>query len=393
MRSSYNSVQRFVETATVLLLLLLLSLASSSSTVAAAKAKLATRSLERALHLTNASEKEIQLYWIHPETKAASLMSSPTIRAGADFSINTFVAHEFQVREMPDAATGSCAGGGGAAPETCRTVLFQITKNDDQIVTVTKDFTLDVVDSQIKAQKAASGLLKDCQATAKRRLAAAGVDKSAGQVVMDDLLQCVEDGVAAALERVHEEIAFQAAVRMDVAGLLENYTCADDTLQSTKDLQVRQWYQTPDSPTPRTVHVKHERAASRIHMIEQFIQPDECEAMALSAEQSLHHATVADGQGGSRLSENRKAMQAGIKVPWSQEQEDNPIARLSRRVYDYANYVLELDIAEHGQEDLMSIQYFGRGHNDTEPDRYTPHCDGDCTGNYIFVCVMIDSSV
>jgi hypothetical protein len=86
-------------------------------------------------------------------------------------------------------------------------------------------------------------------------------------------------------------------------------------------------------------------------------------------------------------------MQAGIKVPWSQEQEDNPIARLSRRVYDYANYVLELDIAEHGQEDLMSIQYFGRGHNDTEPDRYTPHCDGDCTGNYIFVCVMIDSSV
>lgn len=29
----------------------------------------------------------------------------------------------------------------------------------------------------------------------------------------------------------------------------------------------------------------------------------------------------------------------------------------------------------------MSIQYFGRGRNDTEPDRYTPHCDGDCTGD------------
>lgn len=28
----------------------------------------------------------------------------------------------------------------------------------------------------------------------------------------------------------------------------------------------------------------------------------------------------------------------------------------------------------------MSIQYSGRGVNDTEPDRYTPHCDGDCTG-------------
>lgn len=29
----------------------------------------------------------------------------------------------------------------------------------------------------------------------------------------------------------------------------------------------------------------------------------------------------------------------------------------------------------------MSIQYFGRGLEDKEPDRYTPHCDGECTGN------------
>ncbi len=28
----------------------------------------------------------------------------------------------------------------------------------------------------------------------------------------------------------------------------------------------------------------------------------------------------------------------------------------------------------------MSIQYFGRGPDDEAPDRYMPHCDGDCTG-------------
>lgn len=33
-----------------------------------------------------------------------------------------------------------------------------------------------------------------------------------------------------------------------------------------------------------------------------------------------------------------------------------------------------------GQEDLMSIQYFGNGTNDPTPDRYMPHCDGDCDG-------------
>eukprot|EP01083_Nonionella_stella_P111619 327535_1 len=28
----------------------------------------------------------------------------------------------------------------------------------------------------------------------------------------------------------------------------------------------------------------------------------------------------------------------------------------------------------------MSIQYFGRGTDDLEPDRYMPHCDGQCDG-------------
>jgi hypothetical protein len=73
-------------------------------------------------------------------------------------------------------------------------------------------------------------------------------------------------------------------------------------------------------------------------------------------------------------------MQAGIRVPWENEAQGNPIARLSRRVYDYTNFVLGLNLEEHGQEDLMSIQYFGRGDNETIPDRYLPHCDGDCTG-------------
>ena len=160
--------------------------------------------------------------------------------------------------------------------------------------------------------------------------------------------------------------------------MLENYTCLDDTLDSTPDVEVRTWAY-KEEPV-RTVHVKHERPASRIHLIENFINEEECQAMEKAAQSSLHRATVADGKGGSRLSENRKAMQAGITVPWDEEADGHPIARLSRRVYDYTNHVLGLGIQEFGQEDLMSIQYFGRGKNDTEPDRYTPHCDGECTG-------------
>ena len=94
----------------------------------------------------------------------------------------------------------------------------------------------------------------------------------------------------------------------------------------------------------------------------------------------LHRASTADGKGGTQISENRKAMQAGIFPAWSQEAEGDLVAQLSRRVYDYVNYALGLSLEEHGQEPLMSIQYFGRGYNDTSPDRYTPHCDGPCDG-------------
>lgn len=130
----------------------------------------------------------------------------------------------------------------------------------------------------------------------------------------------------------------------------------------------------------RPVQVLLDRPASRIMVVSNFISEDECSAMQDVAKSKLHQATVADGKGGSHFSEHRKAMQAGIKVPWEKENEGDHIATLSRKVYDFTNHILDLDIKEHGQEDLMSIQYFGRGVNDTQPDRYTPHCDGDCTG-------------
>jgi hypothetical protein len=133
----------------------------------------------------------------------------------------------------------------------------------------------------------------------------------------------------------------------------------------------------------RKVDVLLDRPASKIMLVDNFISVDECLAMTDAAKPKLHKATVADGKGGSHFSEHRKAMQAGIKVPWKKGElveNGNHIAILSRKVYDFTNYILDLDIKEYGQEDLMSIQYFGRGLNDTEPDRYTPHCDGECTG-------------
>lgn len=266
------------------------------------------------------------------------------------------MGHEFVAKEMP-AKDGKCAA---LKNGTCGAAFFAVSENDEQAVHITPEFQAVFLDNKVKAQKTAQELLEECRAKANAKLAAALTNKDDGPAgqhaaaqAMDDLVKCVEGGVAGTLERLNEEIAFQASVRTGIAATLENYTCLDDGLNTTEDVHAEVWtYQGRKYP----VHIKHERPASRIHVVENFIDAEECDAMEQAAAKSLHRATVADGKGGSRLSENRKALQAGIKVDWTKEADGDPIARLSRRVYDYTNHVLGLNIKENGQEDLMSIQ-------------------------------------
>jgi hypothetical protein len=157
--------------------------------------------------------------------------------------------------------------------------------------------------------------------------------------------------------------------------LAENYTCADTSRQVSPPIAVRHWnYNGVD----RDVHVLHERPGSQIHMLPNFISEEECQAVQQAAAATLHRGTVADGKGGSKLSENRKAWQAGIKVQW--DREGDHIAAVSRRLFDYTNHATGYNLTLPGQEDLMSIQYFGNGLDDPTPDRYMPHCDGQCDG-------------
>lgn len=246
-------------------------------------------------------------------------------------------------------------------------------------ITINAGIEVEFLDDQIRAQMEAGELVELCRAKAKARLEAAGTNIDEVQASMDDLVRCVEAGVAETISKANEEIAFQATVRKGMAAFMENYTCADTDLETGDPLREEKWTGAKDRKK-RNVKIMLDRPASKIHVVSDFISPAECKAMEDAAKPKLHRATVADGKGGSEYSPSRKAMQAGIAVAWEKEAKGDHIAILSRRVYDYTNHVLELDIEEHGQEDLMSIQYFGRGANDTTPDRYTPHCDGDCNG-------------
>lgn len=170
-----------------------------------------------------------------------------------------------------------------------------------------------------------------------------------------------------------------------MAPLIEDYTCGNDNLNQTEPIKTTDWrYSRPSDGTkekPRKVEIMFSNHAAEIHVIQDFITPEECQAIEEVSKPLMHRASVASEDGGSKFSPNRKAMQAGIKVDWAKEVNGDHIARLSRRVFDYTNDHSDLNLNIDGQEDIMAIHYFGRGKNDTEPDRYMPHCDGDCDGD------------
>ena len=325
----------------------------------------------RSINILNQSGKRVEIYWIHADTGELMLQSTPFVYNGATFNLNSFVGHSFQVRELASSSTGQC--GDDDEVGTCRTDVFTVNENDSQTFYIEKGIHMVQRDNLSLAYESASELLSKCQVDAIQRLELGDDGKS----VVQDLIACVEVNVADEILQANEEISYQARIRKTMGESLENHTCAEEDLVTSEALRTEPWILNGQY---RRVDILHDHFDSQIHLIDNFIDPEECAAMEEAAERTLHRATVADGKGGSELSPSRKAMQAGITVPWHLESQGNKIASVSRKVYEYVNHALDLDINEDGQEDLMSIQYFGRGEDDKEPDRYMPHCDGQCDG-------------
>lgn len=88
---------------------------------------LSATKVERSLTIQNDSGHRVALNWIHPDTKETSLISDPDILTGADFVVDSFVSHEFEVRELPARKTGECE-----TPGNCKVVFFTVNDNAEQ---------------------------------------------------------------------------------------------------------------------------------------------------------------------------------------------------------------------------------------------------------------------
>ena len=57
-------------------------------------------------------------------------MSTPHILSGADFALNSYMGHEFEVRELPSSKSGVCTQ--RSEDQTCGNGLFAVSENNDQ---------------------------------------------------------------------------------------------------------------------------------------------------------------------------------------------------------------------------------------------------------------------
>lgn len=122
-RSQRQTIDAFADGTTIMMWkAITLILATVAAVGYAARAK------NRSIHMLNDSGSKIEVYWVNPETAERHLMSKSPVLFGATFPLNTFVGHEFELRELPSVKTGVCK----SPDQTCRQASFVISENDDQ---------------------------------------------------------------------------------------------------------------------------------------------------------------------------------------------------------------------------------------------------------------------
>lgn len=327
----------------------------------------------RKVEIINESGKKLVVDWINPLTGEIVPISDDFV-PGAKQTFDTFVNHTLAIHEPT--TSPSC---GSMDDADCGVQFVTVTESSNQVAVVKEGLVVTLEDSNALAHDASMSSLELCRQIAKEDLA----EGFEAKAVLHELSLCLEDAATNLFKQKNDEIAFESKLRMDISALLENHTCADPLRETTPPKEIRTWTHEdkPGYNATRQIAILHDRPDSQIHALENFISKEECDAVTEAASKKLHRGTVADGAGGSRLSDHRKAWQAGIKVHWEKEKDGDLIARVMRRVYDYTNHAVHYNLTIEGQEDLMSIQYFGKGKDSLEsPDQYRPHCDGDCDG-------------
>jgi len=129
----------------------------------------------------------------------------------------------------------------------------------------------------------------------------------------------------------------------------------------------------------RNVDVLFNRDYAKIHLIENFISENECQAIKDRVRNGLYAVNATNRAEESMPGHNPQAQQGIIAVPWNLK--ENLVNKVGQRIFEYTNQATWYNLGVEGQEDILIMMHDARGIGEKEPDRYIPHCDGDCSGH------------
>ena len=322
----------------------------------------------QAWHITNDSLVNVTVSWIHRETSEKYHLTDK-VESGGDVRLGAIAGYDILVEELPD-TTGFCSS---APNRKCRSNTIPATLHTEpKILQVTEELEIVIADHDVRDQNS----IEYCRVLATRALAQTSIDAQIIEKVTKELAECVKMKTT---EMLAEDMNYQLQKRKDIAKEWEKYACNDDTLATSRPDSQKTSFWEGDHGIYHTVRILHNQTTSEIHLIENFITPEECQAITESARDKLEDSGVFNPFTGKKfITPNRKAKQARLPVPWGTP--NHPFAVLSQRIFKYANHVMHLEISSQGQEPLRHIVYQGRGRDDSQLDQFVSHCDDRCDG-------------
>lgn len=218
-------------------------------------------------------------------------------------------------------------------------------------------------DNESNARDQAAEVLEECKVKHLTANTAATMDD------METLLTCIDHSINASLTKQEEEISFQESIRLKLGSQLVHYVCEDPKVKQSTEIENRTWFFLPNKQSHQ-VKVMMDRPSVQVHLILDFISEDEC--VAMEAATTLERINGTNGLWASK---------GGVDIPWNTP--DSPLVSLATKFYTYAKDQIKV-IALNGEnaEQMFMLKYSGKGADAASLDRYDPHCDGVCNGDY-----------
>ena len=166
-------------------------------------------------HITiiNGTPSTVGVWWINPNGSGDDMYISE-LASKDRLPLNSFMGHEFQLRELADDQTGEC----NSQDKTCRMTSFHVQATESQFYSVNEYFKIEYEDilrpDEVLFQ--ADDFVSYCKRKSLEGASAGSHDK---ELILSKFKSCMSNGAGQKLKLAEEEIRFVRNVRQDIGGV------------------------------------------------------------------------------------------------------------------------------------------------------------------------------